>query len=104
MDGSVQISAFSITLFGSIITMMLMVIAYFLSRLIGQFDGLQRQFVKLNDTMNKIDKDLSGDVGVLKSRIQEFDPVWERLRVVENGIIAIQSGGCDAYRNKIHVQ
>lgn len=104
MEETMQISSISVTIFGSIISIMLLVIAFFLSRLISQFDKLQTQFGKLNDTMNKIDKDLSGDVGVLKSRMQEFDPIWDRLRNAENSITAIQSGGCDAYHSKLHAQ
>ena len=104
MEETVHISSFTIIIFGVIFTILLTVIAYFLSRLIAQFDRLQNQFSELNNTMNKIDKDLSGDVGVLKSRVQEFDPMWDRLRAVENTIVAIQSGGCDAYHSKLHAQ
>lgn len=104
MNEAVQISSVTLTVFGSIITLMLTVIAFFLNRLVGQFDKLQQQFSELNTTMNRIDKDLSGDVGVLKSRMQEFDPVWERLRTVETAMVSIQSGGCEYYHSRIHSQ
>ena len=97
MEETIQISSFSVTIIGSSITIMLCIIAVFLSRLLRQFD-------ELNQTLIKIDKDLSRDVGVLKSRIQEFDPMWDRLRSAENAIVAIQSGGCDAYHSKLHAQ
>ena len=97
MEETIQISSFSVTIIGSSITIMLCIIAVFLSRLLRQFD-------ELNQTLIKIDKDLSRDVGVLKSRIQEFDPLWDRLRSAENSIVAIQSGGCDAYHSKLHSQ
>lgn len=104
MNEAVQISSMTITIFGSVITILLTAVAFFLNRLISQFDKLQTQFGKLNETMAKIDKDLSGDVGVLKSRMQEFDPVWERLRKVEIEMVAIQSGGCEYYHSRLHAQ
>ena len=97
MEETIQISSFSVTIIGSSITIMLCIIAVFLSRLLRQFD-------ELNQTLIKIDKDLSRDVGVLKSRLQEFDPLWDRLRKVETDVVAIQSGGFDAYHSKLHSQ
>ena len=51
-----------IELGGAVITLLLAVIAFFLNRLIGQFD-------KLNDTMVKMDKDISGKIGVIEVHV-----------------------------------
>jgi len=86
---------------GFVFTSLLACVVYFLDRLIKQFDNLSIQFGTLNDTMKKIDKDLSGDVGLLKQEnvairasIDDFDTLWERVRKVEHEIVSIQAGGC----------
>lgn len=80
------------------LTAMLSIIAFFLVRLIKQIDNLATQFATLNTTMLKIDADLSGDMGILKSehqtlklKVDEFDPVWDRLRLIEQGLVTIQT-------------
>lgn len=69
------------------VVILLAVIAFFLRRLLGQFDNLTSQVGELNATMLKIDKDLSGEVLLLKSRqedmqteFSEFSPVWDKVR------------------------
>lgn len=101
MSEVIQISGVAITAFGALLTMLLAVIAFFLSRLLQQFDGLTKQVENLNATMVRIDKDLSGDVSVLKTenvqltaKFKEFDPVWDRVRSIENRLTSIEAGGC----------
>lgn len=72
---------------------LLTVIAFFLRRLLGQFDNLTAKVGSLNDTMLKIDKDLSGEVLLLKSKQEdiqtefcEFNLVWDRLRELDTRI------------------
>lgn len=86
---------------GAIFSILLACIVYFLDRLIKQFDNLSGQFSTLNETMKKIDKDLSGDVGILKNenatmkeKLSDMSPLWERMRAVESDVIEIKSGGC----------
>lgn len=76
----------------AIVAMLLSVIAFFLSRLLKQFD-------KLNETMIKMDKDISGKIGVIEvqttdngKRLAELDPLWDRMRGVESDIAVIKSG------------
>ena len=74
----------------TVVAILLGVIAFFLSRLIRQFD-------KLNETMIKMDKDISGKIGVIESqtsdngkRLAELDPLWDRMRVVEKELAVVQ--------------
>lgn len=94
-------SGLFLSIAGAFVSILLAVIAVFLNRLLKQFDSLNAKVGKLNDTMMRIDKDLSGRVAVLDSehenfkvRIQEFDEVFTRLRTVETDVIAIKAGGC----------
>ena len=91
----VNISVTMITIIGSAMTILLGLIAFFLARLIKQFDELQASFKDLIATVSRIDKDLSGDVGVLKTRLAEYDPIWDRLRQVETDLVAVKVGGCE---------
>lgn len=88
-------------LIGGSLTIMLCVISFFLNRLLLQFDQLTSQVGVLNETMKCIDKDLSNEVGILKARLStlqqsldDINPIWDRLRAVETGVVAIKSGGC----------
>ena len=97
----IHISTTILGVIGGLISILLAIIAVFLNRLLAQFDNLQDQFGKLNATMLKIDKDISGDVGVLKVKVNELDTVWDRIRDVEENVIAIKSGGCgQAFRHQ----
>lgn len=76
----------------SIVALLLAVIAFFLSRLLRQFD-------KLNETMIKMDKDISGKIGVIEvmtsdngKRLSELDPLWDRMRAAESDIAVIRAG------------
>lgn len=82
------------------IGMLLSVIAVFLGRLLRQFDNLTREMASLNSTMTKIDKDLSNDIGILKSKVTDLDEMWSRIRATENDVIALQSGGCIHRRDR----
>lgn len=90
-----HISTMTISVVGGVISILLALIAFFLARLLIQFDALQENFKELINTVSRIDKDLSGDVGILKSRIEEYDPIWDRLRKTELDIASIKSGGCE---------
>ena len=82
---------------GAFIVLLLGVIGYFLSRIVNQFD-------ELNKAVQKIDRDLSGDMGVLRTRVDslrvdldETHPLWDRIRNVENNLIEIRAAckrGC----------
>lgn len=76
---------------GGVIMLLLAIIARFLKRLLEQFD-------KLNETMVKMDKDISGKIGIIEvqtidngRRLSELDPLWERMRLAENDIAIIKS-------------
>jgi len=94
-----HIDALTITIAGVLISMLLGIISFFLSRLLGQFDALRTELSTLNTTMTRIDKDLSGDVGILKGKIEDLDTVWDRIRGVEQSVVSIQSGGCSRHNN-----
>jgi len=93
LDGTLffLISGFIAILLGSI--------TYFLDRLIRQFDTL-------NVVVQKIDRDLTLDVGLVKSdhvvlrgKIAEFDTIWDRLRGIEGDVATIKAGGCNLKRD-----
>lgn len=76
---------------GAIVAILLGVIAFFLSRLLRQFD-------KLNETMIKMDKDISGKIGIIENqtsengrRLSDLDPLWDRMRVAESNIAVMQA-------------
>lgn len=98
----IHMSSLAVSVIGACLTLLFGVIAFFLSRLVRQFDRLADEVGTLNETMKRIDKDLSGDVGILKAennemknRVRDFDPLWDRMRAVESDIVAIKSGGCN---------
>lgn len=92
---TVHIDGTLVIIVGASLGVLLGIIAFFLSRLIKQFDIL-------NVTVQKIDRDLSLDIGVirsehasLKQKVEEFDSLWDRLRFVEQDLATIKVGGCD---------
>jgi cell division protein FtsB len=98
---TLHINSSTLAIVGGLLGFLLAVIAYFLDRLVKQFDALSDQFATLNKTMIKIDKDLTSDVSrlkeqnvTLKEEIKDLDPLWERMRKAEMNILAIQEGGC----------
>lgn len=98
----IQFSTTPIAIFGSVVGLLLGIIAIFLRRLLQQFDKLTDTVKDLNDTMTRIDKDLSGEVGVLQARtealqteIRGLDSLWDRVREVEKDVLAIRKGGCE---------
>lgn len=97
----IHVSALVVEIIGGVLTLLFGVIAFFLSRLVKQFDGLTEQVKTLNNTMVKIDKDLSSDVGILKERnhalqreLDDLTPMWERVRKVEEDVAVMQKAGC----------
>ena|ERR1035437_4361262 len=97
----VQLTGMTLTIIISFVGMLLGLIAYFMDRLIKQFDKLSGQFETLNSTMLRIDKDLSGDVkllthatSVLEDRMKDINPLFDRMRALEQDVTALKSGGC----------
>lgn len=95
---TLQIDSSVVVSIGGVVSLLLGVIAYFLNRLIKQFDALTVQFSDLNTTISKIDKDLSGEVGILKiqhsdlhGRMKDLDTIWDRVRLVEADVLVIKS-------------
>lgn len=93
-----HVSPVAVALIGSFLGMLLSIIAFFLSRLLKQFDNLTAQVSNLNSTMQKIDKDLSGDVGIIQTRLagveaelEDMDPLWDRTRKCEEKIVALET-------------
>ncbi|MGZ8220067.1 MAG: hypothetical protein ACXWT0_00315 [Methylobacter sp.] len=86
---------------GGTLTVLLGIIAFFMVRLLSQFDKLTAQVSELNTTMRKIEGDFTGELGIVKEKtntlkkdVLDFNPLWDRVRKVENDIIEIRSGGC----------
>ncbi len=99
------LSGVAVPAVGGFLSLLLGVIAFFLSRLLCQFDQLTEQVGVLNETMKRIDKDLSGDVGIIKTQlvstqqdVDELNQIWDRMRSAENEIIAIKNGGCSVWK------
>ena len=93
--GTIHIDGTLVIIVGASLSILLGIIAFFMSRPIKQFDIL-------NATVQKIDRDLSLDIGVVKSeqtalkqKVEEFDPIWDRLRLIEQGVATLKAGGCD---------
>lgn len=102
MQDIIQFSTTPIAVLGAIVGSLLGIIAIFLRRLLQQFDNLTATVKDLNATMTRIDKDLSGEVGVLQARteamqteIRGLDSLWDRVREVEKDVLAIRKGGCE---------
>lgn len=102
MENSVHLDPIWIPIFGGALAVLFGIIAFFLSRLVSYIDKLGDKLETLNTTMSRIDRDLSGDVSVLKSRsseldarVRDLDHVWDRMRAMEESMIAIKHGGCD---------
>lgn len=97
----IHVSALVIEIIGGVLTLLFAIIAFFLSRLVKQFDGLTHEVGELNKTMVRIDKDLSGDVGILKTEncalkqeVKDLNPLWDRMRQAEEDIAVLQKAGC----------
>lgn len=78
------------------------VVSFFLKRLLSQLDGLGKQFQELNLTLNRIDRDLSTDMllmkqesTILKTRLQDLDPLYEKMRALCSKVDEIGKHGCD---------
>src|SRR5512139_1104581 len=102
MNDIIQFSTTPIAVLGAIVGSLLGIIAIFLRRLLQQFDKLTDTVKDLNDTMTRIDKDLSGEVGILQARtaalqeeVRGLDSLWDRMREVEKDVLAIRKGGCE---------
>lgn len=73
-------------------------IAFFLYRLLGQFDKLNTTVVQLNTTMLKIDKDLTGEIITIKAtqlhhaeEIRGLSEIYDRVRATENKVVFLQA-------------
>lgn len=98
MNETVHISALTITVAGAVIGILLAVIAWLLQRFVAKFDDnfgqLTNAVAKLDDTMKRIDKDLSGRVVVLEERTKDSDQLYDRLRAVEQDVGTLKAAGC----------
>lgn len=88
----VYVSAWVVAAAGTFVSVLLAIIAYFLS-------GILKQFYSLNETVIKIDKDFTKEVGILKEqcnslgeKIEQTDELWGRMRANETSITEIRSG------------
>ena len=88
---------------GWLIPALCSLIVFFLYRLLGQFDTLNKTVVQLNSTMLKIDKDLTTKIVVLEStqvqhstELRGLNEVYDRIRIVENDVGIINAAGCKA--------
>lgn len=106
MVDQVHIDAWMFTSISSFVVLLLGIIAVFLRRLLGHIDKMTDQIAELSATLTRIDKDLSGDVSlllerdkVMQQRVQELDPVWDRMRAVETRLVKVEAN-CEVLRCK----
>ena len=81
-----------------LVGVMLGIIAFFLARILTQFDKLNTTVVALNATMMKIDKDLTNEIVTLKAtqlrhadEIRGLSSIYERLRTTETHVSFLQA-------------
>lgn len=98
MEHTELVSPFMLSIIVGAIGIMLAMIAFFLSRILTQFDTLNSTVVQLNGTMQKIDKDLTNEISTLKSvqirhtdEIKNFSVVYDRMRQTENDVTFLQA-------------
>lgn len=100
----VQIDAWVFATIGTFVMLLLAIIAVFLRRLLAHIDKMTDQISELGKTLQRIDRDLSGEVSVLverdkatQHRLSELDPVWDRMRSVETRVTTMEAS-CEAFR------
>lgn len=83
---------------GWLIPALFALIAFFLYRLLGQFDKLNLTVIQLNTTMLKIDKDLTGEIITIKAtqlhhaeEIRGLTEIYDRIRSTENKLTFLQA-------------
>jgi hypothetical protein len=92
----VHMSVIEKELIASILGILLCLIAFFLIRILNQFDKLTEKVAELNQTFMKSDREVGEVVVLLKAKVEELDThVWDRLRAVEEELITLKAGGCN---------
>lgn len=98
MDHELIINPVTLSVVGGTIALLLGMIAFFLSRILTQFDTLNSTVVQLNGTMLKIDKDLTNEISTLKAvqlhhaeEIRNFGGFYDRMRETENNVTFLQA-------------
>lgn len=86
-----HINALVVEVVSIVIAVMLGIISFFMSRLIKQID-------RLNETMIKMDKDISKEISTLSAqneenarKIKDLDPLFDRMRIVESDVAVMKS-------------
>lgn len=92
----IAVSGTMVAVLGSLISLLLVIIGFFLHRLVIQFD-------KLNETVQRVDKNLSEDVVLLKAentslkqQVRDLEPLWDRMRAAEMKL-AVVDGRCPVH-------
>ena len=82
---------------GWLVPALFALVAFFLYRILQQFDKLNATVLDLNTTMLKIDKDLTGEIITIKAaqlthteQIRGLSEVYDRLRITENNVSILQ--------------
>lgn len=83
---------------GWLVPALFALVAFFLYRILGQFDKLNMTVVQLNVTMLKIDKDLTGEIINIKAtqiahaeQIRGLAEIYDRVRTTENHVSVLQA-------------
>ena len=102
----IHIDTWMFTSISTFVVLLLGIIAVFLRRLLSHIDKMTEQIAALGTTLMRIDKDLSGEVAILAERdkvmqqkVQDLDPMWDRLRSAETRLVKLETG-CEAFRCK----
>ena len=90
MPEVIHIDATLAAIIGGIISLFLGVITFFLSRLLKQFDGLNKIVGEIATglAVSEVEK-----AQIIKD-LSELDPLWDRMRAVETRITTVEAGGC----------
>jgi hypothetical protein len=82
---------------GWLVPALFSLVAFFLYRILQQFDKLNATVLDLNSTMLKIDKDLTGEIITIKAaqlthteQIRGLSEIYDRIRVTENHVSVLQ--------------
>ena len=83
---------------GWLVPALFALVAFFLYRILQQFDKLNATVVALNTTMLKIDKDLTGEIINIKAtqlshteQIRGLGEIYDRIRATENHVSVLQA-------------
>jgi hypothetical protein len=83
---------------GWLVPALFTLVAFFLYRILQQFDKLNATVLDLNSTMLKIDKDLTGEIITIKAiqlahteQIRGLGEIYNRIRATETHVSVLQS-------------